>query len=133
MTTDGLVLTARQAAKNAYSPYSGFRVGCAVIFDGSYLTPFRGVNVENASYGLTICAERAAIFGGIAAGMHTVDKLAIACLNKDNIVIPCFQPCGACLQVISEFSSEHTEIVLDGIGRFRLCEFLPRAFTLAHK
>lgn len=133
MTTDGLVLAARLAAKNAYSPYSGFRVGCAAVFDGSFLTPFFGVNVENASYGLTICAERAAIFSAISAGRHTLDKLAIACLDKNNIVMPCFQPCGACLQVISEFAAGHTEIVLDGLGVFRLHDFLPRAFTLPTK
>jgi cytidine deaminase len=131
MTTDGLVLAARLAAKNAYSPYSGFRVGCAAVFDGCFLTPFRGVNVENASYGLTICAERAAIFSGVSAGVRTLDKLAIACLSRYDIVIPCFQPCGACLQVISEFAAEHTEIVLDGVGVFKLHDFLPRKFTLS--
>jgi cytidine deaminase len=124
---DALHTLAQNAAKNAYSPYSGYKVGAAAIFDGQL---FCGVNVENASYGLTICAERAAIFSGVAAGFRRLDKIAIACLDKDNNNLACFQPCGACLQVIAEFADEATEIILDGIGTFKLRDFMPAPFSL---
>jgi cytidine deaminase len=130
MTYVGLAKTARAAAKNAYSPYSGFKVGCAVVFDGCFLTPICGTNVENASYGLTICAERAAIFAGVSSGLRTLNVVAISCRDKDNKIIRCFQPCGACLQVIAEFADDNTAIVLDGVGTFKLRDFMPVPFTL---
>jgi cytidine deaminase len=130
MTTDGLVLTARAAARNAYAPYSGYKIGCAVIFDGGFLTPYCGTNVENASYGLTICAERAAIFSGVSAGQRKLNVIAIACCDKDDKIIRCFRPCGACLQVIAEFANDSTVILLDGIGVFKLRDFMPAPFSL---
>ena len=89
---------ARQAATNAYAPYSGMKVGAAVLVDGGEV--FFGCNVENASYGLTICAERAAIFTAVAAKgpQLAIRAIAIFC-NSDT---PC-APCGACRQVIVEF------------------------------
>lgn len=131
MTHNGLTKTAQLAAKNAYSPYSGFKVGCAAVFDGCFLTPYCGTNVENASYGLTICAERSAIFSGISAGRRKLNAVAIACRDKDDKIIRCFQPCGACLQVIAEFADDSTVILLDGIGVFKLCDFMPAPFSLA--
>lgn len=128
MTTADLVVAAREAALNAYSPYSGFKVGCAVTFDGS--PAIFGVNVENASYGLTVCAERAAIFTGVTRGFRKLQTVAIACRDKDNKTIRCFQPCGACLQVMAEFADETTEIILDGIGTFKLRDFMPAPFAL---
>lgn len=130
MTHAGLIKTARLAARNSYSPYSGFKVGCAVVFDGCFLTPIRGTNVENASYGLTICAERAAIFAGVASGLRKLDAVAISCRDKNDKIIRCFQPCGACLQVIAEFADDNTLIVLDGIGTFKLHDFMPAPFSL---
>lgn len=129
MTLDGFVHAAGLIAKNAYAPYSGFKIGCVVLFDESP-TPFYGVNVENASYGLTICAERAAIFSGISAGLRKLKLVAISCRDKNDKTLPCFQPCGACLQVISEFADDTTDIFLDGIGAFKLADFLPRQFRL---
>lgn len=133
MTYDGLANLARLAAKNAYSPYSGFKVGCAALFDGGFPTPFCGTNVENASYGLTICAERSAIFSAVAAGRRKLNVLAISCLDKDDKMIPCFSPCGACLQVIAEFATPDTEIFLDGGPLCKLRDFLPNAFKLPVK
>lgn len=131
MTHRGLAKTASAVAKNSYAPYSGFKVGCAAVFDGCFLTPYLGTNVENASYGLTVCAERAAIFSAVSAGRRKLNVLAISCRDKDNKVLRCFQPCGACLQVIAEFSDENTAIVLDGIGVFKLRDFMPAPFTLS--
>jgi cytidine deaminase len=131
MNYSGLVHAATLAAKKAYSPYSGFKVGCAVVFDGCWLTPFRGTNVENASYGLTICAERAAIFSGVSAGLRKLNAVAISCRDKNDAPLRCFQPCGACLQVMAEFADETTVIILDGVGTFKLSDFMPVPFSLA--
>lgn len=91
---------------------------------------FYGANVENASYGLTQCAERSAICTGVSAGLRKIAAVAIACRDKDNNIAACFYPCGACLQVIAEFSDETTDIFLDGIGEFKLHDFLKTPFTL---
>lgn len=134
MTNEDLVHAAAGAAKYAYSPYSGFKVGCVVVFDHASSSPHYGTNVENASYGLTICAERAAIFAAVAAGKKgPLLKLAIACRDKNNKPISCFQPCGACLQVINEFAGPDTEIILADRGVFKLHDFLPNAFVLPLK
>ena len=125
-----LTSLASQAAKNAHSPYSGFRVGAVALFHENPHTPFNGVNVENASYGLTICAERAAIFSGIAQGGKTLAAIAIACRDREDAVIPCFYPCGACLQVIAEFATPDTAIFLHDIGAFKLIDFLNKPFAL---
>lgn len=128
--SQALIDAALAVAKNAYSPYSQKRVGCAVLFAETPGTIFYGANVENASYGLTQCAERSAICTGISAGLRKIAALAIACRDKDNKIIDCFYPCGACLQVIAEFSDENTDIFLDGIGAFKLCDLLKTPFTL---
>ena len=127
ITDDELVDAARAACKRAYAPYSKFRVGVAVASaDGVVIT---GCNVENASYGLTICAERAAVFGAVAAGWAEVPRIAIAVesaeASKDNLM-----PCGACLQVLAEFMPAHGEILIAGNGKFSLRDLLPHAFTL---
>lgn len=122
--------TARLIARNAYSPYSGYKVGAAALFENAAGTLFYGTNVENASYGLTICAERAAIFTGVSAGFRRLKAIAISTLDRDNKPIACFSPCGACLQVIAEFADDTTDIVLDGCGCYKLRDLLPRAFTL---
>lgn len=88
---------ASDAKKNAYSPYSQFNVGAAILLtDGKIIT---GCNIENASYGLTMCAERTAIFSTISKGYRKDDIVAIAVAASSNN----FSPCGACRQVISEF------------------------------
>lgn len=85
------------AARNSYSPYSKFRVGAAILCgDGSVFT---GTNVENRSFGLTICAERSALVAAVSAGMHDFKAIAIATPDASYAV----SPCGACRQVLSEF------------------------------
>ena len=90
--------------------------------------PHRGANVENGSYGLTICAERAAIFAGVAAGGRRLVRVALTCRDGEGTLVAKIAPCGACLQVIAEFGSAETVIEIDGRGTFRLADFLPRPF-----
>ena len=97
MNSQELFALARQAADRAYAPYSKFRVGAALLCeDGSVVT---GVNVENRSFGLTICAERSALVTAVTQGKTRFKALAIACPDAAYPV----SPCGACRQVISEF------------------------------
>jgi cytidine deaminase len=122
-----LVPLARAAGARAYSPYSGWKVGAAVVF-AEHDTPFLGANVENGSYGLTICAERAAIFAGVTAGGRRLLRVGLTCRDRDGALVAKIAPCGACLQVIAEFGSADTEIEIDGRGSFRLADFMPRPF-----
>lgn len=96
-TIEKLKLVAKAAAFNSYSPYSKFKVGASIFADSGRI--YSGTNVENASYGLTMCAERAAIYAGIAAGERGFVSLCI--YTPTDTTTP---PCGACLQVLSEFS-----------------------------
>lgn len=111
---------------NSYSPYSSFSVGAAVMTeDGSI---FQGTNIENASYGLSVCAERIAIFNAISAGHKKIKSIAVSCpesKNKNSLV-----PCGACLQVMSEFGSEEMTIIVDKLGEFELKSLLKLPFSL---
>jgi len=103
-----LLENARKAAEQAYAPYSRFRVGAALrCKDGSIVT---GVNIENRSYGLTVCAERVAMFSAIAQGKREFTALAVFCLDADYPV----SPCGACRQVISEFVPKDFPILFSG-------------------
>jgi cytidine deaminase len=104
-----LLDAARLCAEHAYAPYSKFRVGAALLFDdGSVAT---GCNVENASYGLTSCAERNALFAAIAAEGSQRKITAIAVVNLNNAASP---PCGACRQVMSEFVTRDAMICFPG-------------------
>lgn len=126
MAAADLLAVARRAADHAHSPYSGWRVGAAVEFaDGGV---FPGANVENGSYGLTICAERVAVCTGVVAGKRRVARVALTCRDREGTLVAGIVPCGACLQVIQEFGGPDTEIVIDGAGAFRLADFLPRPF-----
>jgi cytidine deaminase len=123
-----LVRAARKAAKFAYCPYSNFRVGAAVLADGKI---YVGSNVENASFGLTICAERVAIFKAISAGAKTIAALAIACVDAPSASSDQTRmPCGACRQVMAEFADRSFEVVVDGVGTFTMKSLLPRWFRL---
>lgn len=101
-----LVETANLAKVNAYAPYSQFPVGAALLTED--YTFFAGCNVENSSYGLTICAERNAIFKAVCAGQRKFKAIAI--VSNDNFL----PPCGACRQVLSEFSPD-IEIILSAV------------------
>lgn len=120
-----LIEAARAAQARAYAPYSGFRVGAALATAGG-LT-FSGCNVENASFGLTVCAERVALFKAVSAGERDFTVLALWA-SKGGIF-----PCGACLQVLAEFAPR-LALVLASPGDVRattLAELLPCAFRLA--
>jgi cytidine deaminase len=115
---------ARNAAKRAYAPYSRFRVGAAVLMNSGRI--FTGGNVENASYGLCLCAERAAIAAAVSAGERLLRAVAIFTPTP----VPT-SPCGACRQVIGEFGRDALVIsICESKGRFetRLPELLPESF-----
>jgi cytidine deaminase len=121
--TDPLVQAARAAQAKAYAPYSNFRVGAALESDSGDV--FVGCNVENASYGLTICAERAAVCAAVSAGARRFRR-AVVVTDSD----PPAAPCGACRQVLSEFG---TELRVEAIGprgsvAWTMAELLPAAF-----
>ncbi len=108
MKKNELIDLAEKIAENSYSPYSHFRVGAALLCsNGEVIT---GVNVENRSFGLTICAERSAITTAITKGLTEFKELAIFCPDADYPV----SPCGACRQVISEFVSEDFPVHFKG-------------------
>ena len=120
-----LIELAAEARSRAYAPYSHFRVGAAVLADGGAM--FAGCNVENASYGLAICAERNAIAQAVVAGKK--DLLAIAI-----VATPLATPCGACRQVIAEFGSEIEVIcadadLLSSVRRWTIDQLLPERFS----
>jgi len=126
MTDPDLLEAARSAGRNAYCKYSDFPVGAALLTDDGRL--FSGCNVENASYGLTICAERAAVFAAVAAGGRRIQKLAVSCAKGDKSRPSTLMPCGACRQVLAEFATSDFVILIDGVGSFSISEILPRPF-----
>jgi cytidine deaminase len=121
-TDQQLVAQAMDAAKRAYAPYSRFQVGAVLVGKDGRI--FAGCNVENISYGLTICAERNAVFVAVAAGCREFQKIVITA-DTD---VPA-SPCGACRQVLAEFNPD-LEVVLSNFHgsteTFRLSELLPR-------
>jgi cytidine deaminase len=120
-----LVGHAREVAARAHAPYSGLRVGAAL--EDARGMFFQGCNVESASYGLTLCAERNAIFGAIAAGAERpFAALAVTSPDADGP----FPPCGACCQIISEHLAPNAVVRVDGLGDFHPAELLPHAFAL---
>lgn len=122
-----LIEYAKEAAKMAYAPYSHFAVGAALESTSGHI--FTGCNVENASYGLTNCAERTAIFKAVSEGEQSFRRMAIW-VDSDTL----FTPCGACRQVISEFSDD-LEIIIHSRKeelRTTIGELLPHSFSL-HK
>jgi len=123
-----LLEVAQEAMKSAYAPYSQFRVGAALLTDTGNIVA--GCNVENASYGLSICAERNAIANAIIRNeKDTMEIIAIAVVNSNNV--PC-SPCGACRQVIWEFGQNAQVIFLGSQGwqNLKIKELLPEGFSL---
>jgi cytidine deaminase len=109
--SEKLLRQARAAMKHAYAPYSNFQVGAALLLkDGRVFT---GCNVENASYGLTMCAERNAIFAAVAASPKKPEIVAVAVVNHRGLAC---SPCGACRQVIAEFGPKATVWYLGAKG-----------------
>ena len=129
MKYDELIESAKNAAKSAYSPYSGFNVGAALLCDDE--TVYNGCNIENASFGATCCAERTALFEAVKAGNRNFKAISIVGLKNDCINGYCY-PCGICRQVMAEFCTGDFEIVLfDGENNkvLKLNELLPYSFS----
>ena len=127
MQQQRLIKAARTALKHAYAPYSRFRVGAALLTTTGKV--FVGCNIENASYGMTNCAERTAIFSAIANIGPKMQIRALAVVNDQGI--PC-SPCGACRQVINEFGPQATVVFAGakGLKQARITELLPEGFRL---
>jgi cytidine deaminase len=125
-TATELLAAAREAARNAYAPYSHFQVGAAVLTaDG---TVFIGSNVENASYPLTVCAERVAVGTAVAAGHREIVAVAVSAPQ-----VPSVTPCGGCRQVLNEFKPKTRDMTVilegeEGPDIVPLAELLPRSF-----
>lgn len=122
MTPEELVQQALVARSRAYAPYSKFRVGAALLAEDGRV--FLGANVENASYGLTNCAERSAVFHAVNSGARRFRALAVA-------TEPGASMCGACRQVMREFATDLPVYLADATGRYRktsLAELLPDSF-----
>ena len=119
---------AAAVAVAAYAPYSRFRVGAAVMADGEI---FVGCNVENASNGLGICAERAAIFAAVAGGRRRLTAVAISFPDLPaDAPLQRRTPCGACRQVMQEFAGPDLQVMTDGAPDMTLGALLPLGFTL---
>jgi len=128
---ESLLQQAREAALHSYSPYSGFRVGAALrLATGEIVT---GTNVENVSYGLTICAERAALVRAVSQFGPAVRIAAVAVANLNQAASP---PCGACRQVLAEFISPDAPVLFpaaDGLRAMPFSAILPLAFDMKLK
>ncbi len=130
INSDALIAAAQKAAEHAYSPYSHYRVGAALLAaDGTIST---GCNVENASYGLTICAERAAVFKAVGEGARKFKALALVAGTHEQPGTPC----GACRQVLAEFCDPDMLVICAALdGTVTVCttlgQLLPHGFSIA--
>lgn len=125
MSNDELISKAYEAMKNSYAPYSKFNVG-AVALCGEKI--YIGCNIENASFGATICAERCAIFKAVSDGCTKIDKIVIVCSTYDFAY-----PCGICRQVMTEFMDENGIIVVTNdkeIREYKLSDLMPESFRM---
>ena len=128
ISAEELINKAVAAKEQAYAPYSRFRVGAAVLTEEGRC--YTGCNVENASYGLTCCAERVAIFNAVAGGERRLQAIAIISDSEKYIT-----PCGACRQVLIEFNPAMKVIMADREGKYReatAAELLPESFKLSN-
>ena len=128
MDNDILISYAKKAMGNAYAPYSGFCVGAALLTSEGEV--FTGCNVENSSYGATICAERCAIIKAISEGYTSFTKIAIVS-SSNNLTFPC----GICRQFLSEFMQEDGLVILNDLSgeikEYELTSLIPYAFNLS--
>ena len=132
MTPEKLCELAKEAMLHSYSPYSGYKVGAALLCkDG---TVYTGCNIENAAYTPTICAERTAIFKAVYDGHRDLVAIAV-CGGKDGIITGSFPPCGVCRQVMREFCGDDFAIYIvrpDGYETVALAQLLPYSFSNAN-
>lgn len=130
MNKEELYNIAVEAAKKAYSPYSGFCVGAALLCDDGMV--YSGCNIENASYSVTVCAERVALFSAVAEGKRRFTAIAVAGSGNGDFSSPC-PPCGVCRQALAEFCAADMPVILsdgkDGAMEYTLGEILPMSFT----
>ena len=119
-----LIELALRAMENAYAPYSGFKVGAALLSSGG--KTYTGCNIENISYGASVCAERTALFKAVSEGETSFSKLAIVSSSGDITF-----PCGICRQVLNEFMPEGEIILSDGNNMeiYKVSELLPHSFN----
>ena len=132
MTPEKLCELAIDAMQHAYVPYSGYKVGAALLCkDG---TVYQGCNIENASYSPTNCAERTAFFKAVSEGQREFAAIAV-CGGKDGILTGAFPPCGVCRQVMREFCDDaFTVYLVTGEGSYEtltLAQLLPHSFSAA--
>ena len=129
MAPEKLIDLAKMAMEKAYAPYSGYKVGAALLCaDG---TMYQGCNIENASFSPTICAERTAIFKAVYDGHRDFTAMAI-CGGKDGVITGQFPPCGVCRQVMGEFCKDDFKVYLagpnDSYETLTLAQLLPHSF-----
>lgn len=117
-----LLNAARSALNKAYSPYSGLKVGAAILTREGRI--FTGCNVENVSYGLAICAERVALFKAVAEGYRSFDAIAISSSSKKAVF-----PCGACRQVLAEFNHNMDVFLDNDSSDYNLSDLIPHTFS----
>lgn len=130
MNEKELCKEAIDAMKNAYAPYSGYKVGAALLTEKGKL--FAGCNIENAAYTPTVCAERVALFNAISSGERNFTAIAVAG-GKDGVISGAFPPCGVCRQVMAEFCAPDFKVLVvtgeDSYKKYTLNELFPQAFT----
>lgn len=129
MTNEKLIDFAEKAREKAYAPYSGFKVGAALLTDSNEV--YLGCNIENAAYGETVCAERTALFKAVSEGNKNFVKIAVVGGKKGENSVPAY-PCGACRQVMAEFCKENFVILVkdgDEIKEYLLKDLLPFSFN----
>lgn len=130
MKPEELISLAMEAMGRAYAPYSGYRVGAALLCDDG--TVYQGCNVENAAYTPTVCAERTAFFQAVCHGKRRFAAMAVVG-GKDGVITSFFPPCGVCRQVMREFCADDFRLYLGGPGgaweSYTLAQLLPVSFS----
>ncbi len=131
MNIEKLIELAKEAMAHSYDPYSGYKVGAALLCSDG--TVYQGCNIENAAFTPTICAERTAIFKAVYDGKRDFAAIAV-CGGKDGIITGKFPPCGVCRQVLREFCRDDFRVILvDADGKYdvmTLAQLLPASFSL---